>query len=208
VGIAGGSGSGKSTLASQLNESLDGRAIVIEQDSYYRCSAHLPLRERKKLNFDHPDSVELDLLASHLIELKNGNPVEMPHYDFVTHSRKKRSKLITPKPVIIVEGLFLFVDKELRNIFDLRVFAEADWDVRLVRRLRRDVHERGRTIESTLIQYEESVEPMHDKFIAECRDWAHCLVETHGDNHGDEDNMPISSILKCFYETMSCERVL
>ncbi len=181
VGIAGGSGSGKSTLANRLKESLDGRCEVIEQDSYYHCNANVPLDERTKINYDHPDSVELDLLAAHLRELKNGNAIDKPHYDFVTHSRTKMSRRLLPRPVIIVEGLFLFVEKELRDLFDLRVFVDADWDLRLLRRLKRDVSERGRTIESVLRQYKESVSPMHDAFIAEGQKWGHCLVKTHTD---------------------------
>ena len=192
VGIAGGSGSGKSTLASQLKESLDGRGLVIEQDSYYHCNAHLPPSERRKVNFDHPDSVDLRLLAAHLKELKHGNAVEKPHYDFVTHSRRKRGKPITARPIIIVEGLFLFVEKELRELFDLKVFVDADWDVRLLRRLKRDVRERGRTIESVLTQYKESVRPMHDVFIAKGRKWADCRLDTHNENTG------ISPIIEFF----------
>jgi uridine kinase len=179
IGISGGSGSGKSTLARELNESLDGRSLIIEQDSYYHCNGHLPIDERRKINFDHPESVDLKLLAEHLKELKGGRPVEKPHYDFTKHSRKKRGSLLTARPVIIVEGLFLFIESEIRELFDLKIFVDADWDVRLLRRLKRDVKDRGRTIESVLTQYKESVRPMHDAFVARGRKFADCHLETH-----------------------------
>jgi uridine kinase len=178
VGIAGGSGSGKSTLANAVLKTLGGRVQVIEQDSYYACCSRLTTAQRNKHNFDHPDAVELSLLSNHLKELKAGRSIERPFYDFSTHSRLNKTESVEPTPVIIVEGLFLFVEIELRELFDLRVFVDADADTRLQRRIKRDVAERGRTKESVIEQYYVSVKPMHDKFIAASEQWAHCRVDT------------------------------
>ena len=197
VGISGGSGAGKSTLAHALSRALDGRAVVVEQDAYYRCRGHLPLEERSRVNFDHPDAVDLELLAEHLEELKQGRAVEKPFYDFATHSRLDKTVPVKPAPVVIAEGLFLFVREDLRNLFDLRVFVDADADIRLARRLKRDVVERGRTVESVLEQYFESVRPMHEEFVAGGSRWAHCCVTTYGENCMD-------LILQAFTNLNSC----
>lgn len=178
VGIVGGSGSGKTTLANALFKTLGGRVLVIEQDSYYACCGHLTMAKRTERNFDHPDAVELALLREHLKELKAGNVVERPFYNFSTHSRLDKTEPLEPTPLIIVEGLFLFVEPELRELFDLRVFVEADADIRLLRRIRRDVAERGRSVESVLEQYVETVKPMYDEFIAPGRELAHCRVDS------------------------------
>lgn len=182
VGMAGGSGSGKSTLANAVLKTLGGRVQVIEQDSYYACCGHLSMAERTKRNFDHPDAVELALLREHLKELKAGRLIERPIYDFSTHSRLLKTEPLEPTPVIIVEGLFLFVEPELRELFDLRVYVDADADIRLLRRIKRDVAERGRSVESVLEQYLDSVKPMHDKFIADGEQWAHCRVDSQSDD--------------------------
>ena len=197
VGISGGSGAGKSTLAHALSRALDGRAVVVEQDAYYRCRGHLPLEERSRVNFDHPDAVELELLAEHLGALKQGRAVEKPFYDFATHSRLDKTVPVKPAPVVIAEGLFLFVREDLRNIFDLRVFVDADADIRLDRRIKRDVTERGRTVESVLEQYFESVRPMHEEFVAGSSRWAHYCVTTYGENCMD-------LILQAFTNLNSC----
>ncbi len=182
LGIAGGSGSGKSTLANALLETLGGRVLVIEQDSYYACCSRLTTAQRNKRNFDHPDAVELSLLSEHLRELKTGNVIKRPIYDFSTHSRLDKTEPVEPTPVIVVEGLFLFTDPDLRELFDLRVYVDADADIRLLRRIRRDVAERGRSVESVVEQYIESVKPMHDKFISGGEQWAHCRVDTQTDD--------------------------
>lgn len=186
IGIAGGSGAGKTTLAQKLANLLDGMAVVIEQDSYYKCRSHLPPEEREKVNFDHPDAVDLDLLTSHLRQLKRGMPVERPIYDFTTHTRKAETLRTDPVPVVIVEGLFLFVKPDLRNLFDFRIFVDADPDIRFIRRLQRDLKERGRTLESVIRQYIETVKPMHDQFIENGRKWAHCCVKSQGDDQMKE----------------------
>jgi len=195
VGIAGGSGSGKSTLADAVLKTLGGRVLVIEQDSYYACCGRLSVAERDKRNFDHPDAVELALLGEHLRELKAGNAVERPFYDFLTHSRLAKTEPLEPTPVILVEGLFLFVEPELRELFDLRVFVDVAADIRLQRRIARDVRERGRTKESVIKQYNETVKPMHDKFIASGEQWAHCRVDTRS---GDGMAIVLESFLNTF----------
>ncbi len=182
IGITGGSGSGKSTLANVLLKTLGGRVLVIEQDAYYACCGHLTMAEKERRNFDHPSSVELTLLSEHLKELKAGNPVARPVYDFSTHSRLAKTEPLKPTPVIIVEGLFLFLDPELRDLFDLRVFVDADEGVRLQRRIKRDVAERGRSVESVVEQYHSTVKPMHDQFIAAGAQWAHCRVDSYNDD--------------------------
>lgn len=183
IGITGGSGSGKSTLAYALLKTLGGRVLVIEQDAYYACCSHLTMAEMESRNFDHPSSVELTLLSDHLKELKAGNAVARPVYDFSTHSRLIETEPIKPTPVIIVEGLFLFVDPVLRDLFDLRIFLDLDADLRLLRRVRRDTVERGRTIESVLEQYLQSVRPMYEEFVAGASKYAHLTITP--DNNSD-----------------------
>jgi uridine kinase len=166
IGIAGGTGSGKTTIAAGLAAALaPGRVTLIDADSYYRDLSHLPLPERHHINFDHPDSLDLALLAEHLRVLKSGNPVTKHVYDFTTHSRSSETVVIEPAPVIIVEGVLIFVPVELRGLLDLKVFLDEDADVRLLRRIRRDMAERGRTFESVMRQYLAQVRPMHAQFV-------------------------------------------
>ncbi len=176
VGIAGGSAAGKTTLANAVARRCSGfRPAIIQYDSYYRDRSDLSFREREKINYDHPDALESGLLVRHLKELRAGRKVEIPAYDFTTHTRKKRGMIISPAPLLIVEGNLLFVHPELRRQFDLRVFVDGDADVRFIRRLQRDVKERGRSAASVISQYLKTVRPMHQRFVEPGRKHAHVI---------------------------------
>jgi uridine kinase len=183
VGVSGGSGSGKSTVSRRLREAVGPeRMALVMQDSYYR---DLPSHDEAAIlahNFDHPDSLELELLAHHLAELKAGRAVDVPVYDFVTHTRSAEVQRVEPGPVVLVEGILLFAVPELVDVFDLRVFVDTDADVRLARRVRRDVAERGRTAGDVLRQWEETVRPMHLEFVEPSRRWADVIVPEGGMN--------------------------
>jgi len=169
VAIVGGTGSGKTTLANALAAALGDRCAVIDHDSYYRDLSHLLPADRAAVNFDHPDSLENDLLALHLERLRNGVPIDKPCYSFATHTRLPRTERIAPRPVVVVEGILLLAVSELQRSFDLRVFVDVDADVRALRRLRRDVSERGRTVDGVFAQWLETVRPMHLRFVAPAR---------------------------------------
>lgn len=183
VGVSGGSGSGKSTVSQKLREAVGpDRMALVMQDSYYR---DLPSHDEATIlahNFDHPDSLELELLAEHLAELKAGRAVDVPVYDFATHTRTYEVQRVEPGPVVLVEGILLFAVPELLDVFDLRVFVDTDADVRLARRVRRDVAERGRTADDVLRQWEETVRPMHLEFVEPSRRWADVIVPEGGMN--------------------------
>lgn len=170
VAIAGGSGSGKTSLTRAL-VGLLGRdqCAVLDHDSYYRDLSHLPMALRAEANFDHPESLESEMLARHIDHLRAGIPVERPVYDFSTHSRRATTTHVEPRPVIVCEGILLLAVPELRDTFDLRVFVDTPADVRALRRVRRDIVERGRTVESVVHQYLESVRPMHERFVEPAR---------------------------------------
>ncbi len=177
VGIAGGSGSGKSTLARRIIETLPEESVLlIAHDSYYRHRPDVSYEERCRINFDHPGALETDLLATHLAELKAGRPVEQPQYDFSLHLRREETVRLDPRPVIVVEGILILADENLCRLMDLKIFLEEEDATRLERRLRRDVRERGRTEESVLRQYEESVRPMYETFVAPSRARADIVV--------------------------------
>lgn len=177
IGICGGTGSGKTTIARQIVENVGAeKVILIEQDSYYRNLADLPLDERHQANFDHPDSIDTDLLVNHIKRLKSGDPIEMPLYDMVTHTRRDEHESIKPKPVTIIEGILIFAEARLLDLLDLRVFVETPDDVRLMRRLRRDVTERGRSFERTLEQYEKTIRPMHFEFVEPSKRHADIII--------------------------------
>ena len=178
IGIAGGTGSGKTTVAAGLAAALGpDRCTLIDADSYYRDLSHVPLPKRHHINFDHPDSLDLALLAEHLGLLKQGKPVTKNVYDFTTHTRSNQTVVIEPAPVIIVEGVLIFVPEELRGLFNLKVFLDEDADVRLLRRIRRDMAERGRTVESVARQYLEQVRPMHARFVEPAKKHADIVIE-------------------------------
>src|SRR6476646_2179861 len=154
VGIAGGTGSGKTTVAHKLEAAMPaGRCVTIEHDAYYRDQTHLSLEERTKVNYDHPASLESSLLAVHLHELRNGNAVDVPIYDFANHTRSANTRRVVPAPLIIVEGILVFAESALREQMDIKIFVDTDADIRLIRRIRRDIEQRGRTFESVRSQY-------------------------------------------------------
>ncbi|HRJ88795.1 MAG: uridine kinase [Blastocatellia bacterium] len=177
IGICGGTGSGKTTIARSIVDAVGKTNVVlVEQDSYYRNLADMPLDERHQANFDHPDSIDSDMLVNHLIRLKQGLTVEMPLYDFVTHTRSDKIITIEPKPVVIVEGILIFAESRVLDLLDLRVFVDTPDDVRLIRRLRRDINERGRTFERTLEQYERTIRPMHFEFVEPSKRHADIII--------------------------------
>lgn len=184
IGICGGTGSGKTTIARAIVEAV-GRVnvVLVEQDSYYRNLSDMPLDERHQANFDHPDSIDSDMLVNHLMRLKQGLSVEMPLYDFVTHTRSEEIEVIDPKPVVIVEGILIFAEPRVLDLLDMRVFVETPDDVRLMRRLRRDINERGRTFERTLEQYERTIRPMHFEFVEPSKRHADIIIP-EGSNTG------------------------
>ena len=184
IGICGGTGSGKTTIARATVEAVGAQNVVlVEQDSYYRNLSDMPLDERHQANFDHPDSIDSDMMVNHLIRLKQGLSVEMPLYDFVTHTRSEEIEIINPKPVVIVEGILIFAESRVLDLLDVRVFVDTPDDVRLMRRLRRDITERGRTFERTLEQYERTIRPMHFEFVEPSKRHADIIIP-EGSNTG------------------------
>jgi len=177
IGIAGGTGSGKTTVVNQiLNELPADEVTVISQDSYYSENSNLSYKERTKINFDHPKAIDFDLLVSHLKALKKGKIVEQPIYSFVTHNRTSDTLVTHPRKVIIVEGILIFNNKELRDLFDIKIFVHADADERLIRRTRRDITERGRDINEVLTRYQETLKPMHQQFIEPTKNFADIII--------------------------------
>lgn len=182
VGIAGGSGSGKTTVAHKLAGSMPGRAAVIEHDAYYRDQTHLALEQRAATNYDHPSSLESDLLAAHLRELRESRGVNIPIYDFATHTRKTETRRVEPARVIIVEGILVFTEPALREQMDIKIFVDTDSDIRLIRRIRRDLEQRGRSFQSVRDQYYQTVRPMHIEHVEPSKRWADLIVPEGGDN--------------------------
>jgi uridine kinase len=177
IGICGGTGSGKTTIARSIVDAVGAkRVVLVEQDSYYRNLSDMPLDERHQANFDHPDSIDSDMLVNHIMRLKQGLPIEMPLYDFVTHTRSDKIETIKPKPVVIVEGILIFAEPRVLDLLDVRVFVDTPDDVRLMRRLRRDINERGRTFERTLEQYERTIRPMHFEFVEPSKRHADVII--------------------------------
>ena len=183
VGIAGGTGSGKTTVAHKLAAAMPiGRCITIEHDAYYRDQSHLTPVERARINYDHPASLESDLLAAHLGELRAGRPVDVPIYDFANHTRRVETRKIVPARVIIVEGILVFTEPALREQLDIKIFVDTDSDIRLIRRIRRDLEQRGRTFQSVRDQYYATVRPMHIEHVEPSKRWADLIVPEGGDN--------------------------
>lgn len=180
IGIAGGTGSGKTTVVNQIiNELPPDEVGVISQDSYYKNTSHLSYEERVKINFDHPQSIDFDLLVSHLKELKKGNPIEQPVYSFIDHNRKKETLTTVPKHVMIVEGILILTHPEIRKMFDIKIYVHADSDERLIRRLKRDIAERGRDLEEVLNRYQSTLKPMHQQFIEPTKEYADIIIPTN-----------------------------
>jgi uridine kinase len=183
MGIAGGSGSGKSTVARKIAEALTPASVAfIDMDAYYRNHVELTLEERRHLNWDHPDAFDLDLLASHLDALARGEPIEKPVYDYASHLREARTERVPPADVVVVDGILLFVDARVRDRCDVKVFVDTDADVRLIRRIRRDIAERGRPLEEVLEQYLSTVQPMHLQFVEPSKRYADIIMPRGGHN--------------------------
>ena len=182
IGIAGGSGSGKTTLTHRLTQALGDDATVLTHDSYYRAHANMTYEELSQLNYDHPDAYENDLLVRHLDALRRGESVQRPVYDFAIHNRTEQTVTVVPSRVIVVEGILILANPALRSHMDLRVFVDAPADLRILRRLRRDVRERGRSIESVIEQYLATVRPMHDAFVEPSKRYADIVVPTDGES--------------------------
>ena len=183
IGIAGGSGSGKTTVVRALTEQLKEKVVVIPQDSYYKDSSHLPMEERQKVNFDHPDSIDFDLLIKHLKELKKGHSVEQPVYSYITCSRSSTETVtVHPAEVIIVEGILIFCCAELRKQMDIKIFVDADDDDRLMRVMARDILERGKTVETVIQRYSRTVKPMSLQFIEPSKRYADVIIPQGGHN--------------------------
>jgi uridine kinase len=183
VGVAGGSGSGKTTVVRRIVDSLGPDEVtVLDHDRYYRDRNDLRLEERAALNYDHPDALETDLMVQHVRELKAGRSIEAPRYDFARHARLPDTELIPPRRAIIVEGILIFTAPELRQLLDIKVFVDTDSDTRFIRRLVRDVADRGRTMESVIDQYQSTVKPMHLEFVEPSKRYADVIVPVGGEN--------------------------
>lgn len=183
IGICGGTGSGKTTVANRILESVSACEVVfIQQDSYYRNLKDLPLDYRNVANFDHPDALDNDLLVNHVRRLRAGEAIELPLYDFKTHSRLNDTRAVEPKPIVIVEGILIFADPRLLEQMDIKVFVDTPDDIRFIRRLRRDIAERGRTVESVIEQYVATVRPMHMQFVEPSKRHADVIIPEGGHN--------------------------
>ena len=197
IGIAGGTGSGKSTLADRLKEAFEGEMVSLSHDYYYKSNDHLTYEERTKLNYDHPDAFDTELLIEHVKQLKEGKAIEHPVYSFVEHTRMKETVKVEPARVILVDGILIFENKELCNLMDIKVFVDTDADVRIIRRLLRDVQERGRSLDSVISQYLNTVKPMHEEFVEPSKKRADIIIPEGGTNTVAIDLLitKISSIL-------------
>lgn len=180
IGIAGGTGSGKTTVVSQIIDQLKNEEVdVISQDSYYQDTSHLSFEERKKINFDHPKSIDFDLLISHLKDLKAGKTIQQPVYSFIEHNRTSETISIHPRKVLIVEGILILTHSDIRALFDIKIYVHADSDERLIRRLKRDINDRGRDLEEVLWRYQTTLKPMHQQFIEPTKEFADIIIPTN-----------------------------
>ena len=182
IGICGGTGSGKTTLAEKIYNEFNSCTALVSMDSYYKSDSSIPLEERAKCNYDHPDAFETELLIKHLKELKNGNSVDVPQYDYRNHLRKTETTKVESKQIIIVEGILLFENKKLCNLLDVKIYVDTDADVRILRRIMRDVKERGRQLDSVVEQYNSTVKPMHEQFVEPYKRRADIIVPQGGYN--------------------------
>ncbi|MCI0525288.1 MAG: uridine kinase [Acidobacteria bacterium] len=183
IGICGGTGSGKTTVARRILDNVKDECVIfLQQDSYYRNLGDMPIELRHQINFDHPDALDNDLFINHVKALRAGEAIEMPVYDFSNHSRKNETIRIEPKPILILEGILIFVDAALRELMDIKIFVDTADDLRFVRRLQRDVHERGRTVESVIKQYLDTVRPMHEQFVEPSKRFADVIIPEGGYN--------------------------
>ena len=182
IGIAGGTGSGKTTLMKNLIKAFENDVTILSHDNYYKRHDELTYEERCKLNYDEPAALETDLMAVHLDKLRHGEAIDCPVYDFTQHNRSDETIHIEPKKVIIVEGILIFENQPLRDLMDIRIFVDTDADVRLCRRIKRDVNKRGRSLESVLLQYQETVKPMHEMYVEPSKKYANIIVPEGGKN--------------------------
>jgi uridine kinase len=183
IGISGGTGSGKTTVAQKIIASVGADSVVyLQQDSYYRNVGDMPIELRHRVNFDHPDAFDTDLMMNHIEALRAGECIEQPIYDYATHSRKAETIHVEPRPVIIIEGILVLVEAKMRRLMDLKVFVDADADIRFIRRLDRDVHERARSVESIISQYTTTVRPMHLQFVEPSKRYADIIIPEGGHN--------------------------
>ncbi|MBT2754634.1 uridine kinase [Mesobacillus foraminis] len=184
IGVAGGSGSGKTSVTKAIYESFKGHSIMmLQQDYYYKDQSHLPFEERLKTNYDHPLAFDNDLLIDHLNKLLRHEPIEKPVYDYTIHTRSSEVIHVEPKNVIILEGILVLEDERLRNLMDIKLFVDTDADLRIIRRLLRDIKDRGRSLESVIEQYENVVRPMHNQFIEPTKRYADVIIPEGGHNH-------------------------
>jgi uridine kinase len=183
IGIAGGSGSGKSTVARNVAQALNTESVAfIDMDAYYLNYAHLPMEERRKINWDHPDAFDWELLVEQLARLAAGEPIDKPVYDFTTHTRSQKTAVIPPAQVVVIDGILLFSDPRVRELCDVKVFVDAEADIRLIRRIRRDTKKRGRPLDEVLDQYLTTVQPMHLQFVEPSKRYADVIVPRGGHN--------------------------
>ena len=183
IGISGGTGSGKTTVAQKIISSVGVENVVyLQQDAYYRNLGDMPVDLRHKVNFDHPDAFDTELLMNHIEALREGESIELPIYDYATHSRRPETTHIEPRPVIIIEGILAFANPQMRALMDMKIFVDTDPDIRFIRRLDRDVHERGRSVESIISQYTTTVRPMHLQFVEPSKRYADIIIPEGGYN--------------------------
>ena len=184
IGIAGGTGCGKTTVVKQIvNELPENEVCVISQDSYYKDTSHLRHEERTTINFDHPQSIDFELLEKHLNSLRKGETIEQPIYSFVEHNRTKKTLRTKPKKVIIIEGILILTNTKIRDLFDIKIYVQTDSDERLIRRLKRDIAERGRDMEEVLDRYQNTLKPMHQQFIAPTKEFADLIIPNNNYNN-------------------------
>jgi len=196
IGIAGGSASGKTTVVKRLRERFTGEIQVLGHDNYYRAHDKMPYSERAQLNYDSPGAFETDYMVHQIMELKNGHSIEHPTYDYTIHNRAKETVFMEPKPVIIVEGILVLENENLRSLMDLKVFVDTDAEERLTRRILRDTRERGRSVESVLTQYINTVKPMHEKYVEPSKKYADIIIPRGG------HNAAALRLLECYIETL------
>lgn len=183
IGVAGGSGSGKTTVSKAILDQVGrDRIAYIQHDAYYRDRSAMPLSARAQVNYDHPDSLDTELLVDHLRALRAGQAIQSPVYDFAQHVRKKETRPVDPQPIILIEGILIFADRALRELFDIKIFVDTDADIRFIRRLQRDIAERGRTVESVIVQYQDTVRPMHLEFVESSKRYADLIIPEGGFN--------------------------
>ena len=205
IGIGGGSGSGKTTVAQRILSNLDqSHVAVLQQDSYYRNLGDMPLELRHQINFDHPDALDNSLFTNHIRALRAGEAIDMPVYDFAHHSRKAETVRVQPRPIIIVEGILIFVDAAVRELMDIKIFVDTAADIRFIRRLNRDVSQRERSVESVIHQYLSTVRPMHEQFVEPSKRYADVIIPEGGHNNVGVDL--ISGKIRAFYSQQTATR--